>query len=108
MVIYPLATAVFYLMGVAVLYAEGRNPEGLRMVSTLARSYVPIFGEYAKWLFLAGAFAVLYSTFLVANAGNARMMADFAGVVGWSSTYSDSYRGGRIQISSKSMNCSER
>ncbi len=90
MVIYTLATAAFYLMGVAVLHAEGRNPEGMRMVSTLARSYVPIFGEYAKWLFLSGAVAVLYSTFLVANAGNARMMADFAGVVGWTSRDSES------------------
>ena len=90
MVIYTLATAAFYLMGVAVLHAEGLNPEGPRMVSTLARSYVPIFGEYAKWLFLSGAIAVLYSTFLVANAGNARMMADFAGVAGWSSNVSDS------------------
>lgn len=90
MVIYTLATAAFYLMGVAVLHSEGLNPEGPRMVSTLARSYVPIFGEYAKWLFLSGAIAVLYSTFLVANAGNARMMADFAGVAGWSSKVSDS------------------
>jgi len=90
MVIYTLATAAFYLMGVAVLHSEGRNPEGMRMVSTLARSYVPIFGEYAKWLFLSGAVAVLYSTFLVANAGNARMMADFAGVMGWSSSDAES------------------
>ena len=90
MVIYTLATAAFYLMGVAVLHAEGRNPDGMRLVSTLARSYVPIFGEYAKWLFLSGAIAVLFSTFLVANAGNARMMADFAGVAGWSSKVSDS------------------
>lgn len=90
MVIYTLATAAFYLMGVAVLHSEGLNPEGPRMVSTLARSYVPIFGEYAKWLFLSGAIAVLYSTFLVANAGNARMMADFCGVAGWTSKISDS------------------
>lgn len=85
MVIYTTATAAFYLMGVCVLHSEGRDPEGMRMVSTLSRSYVPIFGEYARWLFLAGAFAVLYSTFLVANAGNARMIADFAGVIGLSS-----------------------
>ncbi len=82
MVIYTLATAAFYIMGVCVLHSEGRDPEGMRMVSTLSRSYVPIFGEYARWLFLAGAIAVLYSTFLVANAGNARMMADFASVIG--------------------------
>lgn len=90
MCIYTLATAAFFLMGVAVLHSEGRNPEGMRMVSTLARSYVPIFGEYAKWLFLSGAVAVLYSTFLVANAGNARMMADFVGVIGWTSRDADS------------------
>ncbi|MEY3459059.1 MAG: hypothetical protein RL215_2216, partial [Planctomycetota bacterium] len=85
MFIYTFATAAFYLMGVIVLHAEGRDPEGMRMVSTLSRSYVPIFGEYARWLFLCGAFAVLYSTFLVANAGNARMIADFCGVIGLAS-----------------------
>jgi Mn2+/Fe2+ NRAMP family transporter len=85
MAVYTLATAAFYLMGVCVLHSEGRDPEGMRMVSTLSRSYVPIFGEYARWLFLSGAIAVLYSTFLVANAGNARMMADFVGVIGLSS-----------------------
>ncbi len=86
MIVYTLATAAFYLMGVCVLHSEGRDPEGMRMVSTLSRSYVPIFGEYARWLFLSGAFAVLYSTFLVANAGNARMIADFFGVVGLTSS----------------------
>ena len=90
MVIYTLATAAFYLMGVAVLHSEGRNPEGTRMVSTLAQSYVPIFGSYARWLFLGGAIAVLYSTYLVANASNARMVADFMGVVGLSSDDADS------------------
>lgn len=76
MVIYTVATLAFYLMGVAVLYNEGRDPDGMRMVSTLAAAYVPVFGDYARWLFLIGAIAVLYSTFLVANAGNARMWTD--------------------------------
>jgi hypothetical protein len=64
MIIYTIATAAFYLMGVAVLHSDGRNPEGRRMVSTLAESYVPIFGNFARWLFLGGAVAVLYSTYL--------------------------------------------
>lgn len=85
MAVYTFATAAFYIMGVCVLYAEGRDPEGMRMVGTLSRSYVPIFGEYARWLFLCGAVAVLYSTFLVANAANARMIADFFGVAGLAS-----------------------
>lgn len=96
MVIYTLATAAFYIMGVCVLHSEGRDPDGMRMVSTLSRSYVPIFGEYARWLFLSGAIAVLYSTFLVANAGNARMMADFVSVIGLCS--SDHESKGRVRL----------
>lgn len=76
MCIYTFATLAFYLMGVAVLHKEGLDPDGMRMVSTLAEAYVPVFGTYAKWLFLAGAIAVLYSTFLVANAANARIFSD--------------------------------
>ncbi|MEQ9406080.1 MAG: Nramp family divalent metal transporter [Fuerstiella sp.] len=90
MIIYTIATAAFYLMGVAVLHSDGRNPEGTRMVSTLAQSYVPIFGAYARWLFLGGAIAVLYSTYLVANASNARMVADFVGITGLGTDNPDS------------------
>ncbi|MEO2015434.1 MAG: Nramp family divalent metal transporter [Fuerstiella sp.] len=90
MVIYTIATAAFFLMGVAVLHSEGRNPEGDRMVSTLAQSYVPIFGSYARWLFLGGAIAVLYSTYLVANASNARMVSDFLSVIGLRKNEADS------------------
>lgn len=82
LMVYTLATLAFYVMGATVLFREGRDPEGLRMVSTLASAYVPIFGTYAKWLFLLGAIAVLYSTFLVANAGHARMFIDFLKVYG--------------------------
>ncbi|MBX3449363.1 MAG: Nramp family divalent metal transporter [Planctomycetaceae bacterium] len=76
MIVYTLATVAFYLMGVAVLYNEGRDPAGMRMVSTLATAYVPVFGDYARWLFLIGAFAVLYSTYVVASAGHARTVVD--------------------------------
>jgi Mn2+/Fe2+ NRAMP family transporter len=76
MVVYTIATLAFFLMGAAVLHRQALNPDGMRMVGTLMEQYVPVFGEYAKCLFLLGAFAVLYSTFLVANAGNARMSTD--------------------------------
>ncbi len=59
-----------------MLHRKGLDPDGMRMVSTLAQSYVPVFGEYAKWLFLVGAIAVLYSTFLVAIAGQTRLYTD--------------------------------
>lgn len=83
MIVYTIATVAFLILGASVLYPEGLDPDGMRMVSTLAAAYRPIFGTYASWLFLLGAFSVLYSTFLVANAGHAHTLADFAGMVGW-------------------------
>ena len=82
MVIYTLVTVAFFLMGVAVLHREGLDPDGMRMISTLAAAYVPVFGTLAKWLFLSGAIAVLYSTFLVAAASFARVYTDALKVFG--------------------------
>jgi Mn2+/Fe2+ NRAMP family transporter len=82
MLIYTIATLAFFFMGVAVMYQNGLDPEGMRMVSTLLEQYVPVFGEYAKWLFLVGAIAVLYSTYLVANAAWTRVYTDAFKVYG--------------------------
>ncbi len=90
MLIYTLSTVAFFLMGAAVLHADGRNPDNHRLVSTLAESYVPVFGNYGRLLLLAGAIAVLYSTYLVANASNARVFADFTGVIGLTDKRMDS------------------
>ena len=43
---------------------------------TLGAMYAPVFGDWARGVFLIGAFAVLYSTLFVAAAGNARMVVD--------------------------------
>lgn len=82
MLIYTVATLAFFFMGVAVMYQNGLDPEGMRMVSTLLEQYVPVFGEHAKWLFLIGAIAVLYSTYLVANAAWTRVYTDAFKVYG--------------------------
>ncbi|MHC4404539.1 MAG: Nramp family divalent metal transporter [Planctomycetota bacterium] len=76
MVVYTFATVAFYLLGAAVLHRKELDPAEAQMVPTLAQMYVPVFGSAAKWLFLFGAFAVLYSTFFVANAGHARVASD--------------------------------
>lgn len=82
MILYTLVTVAFFLMGVAVLHPRGLDPDGMQMVSTLAEAYVPVFGAYARWLFLLGAIAVLYSTFLIANASYARIYTDALKVFG--------------------------
>jgi hypothetical protein len=82
MVVYTFATVAFYLLGAAVLGRIGLDPAGRDMVRMLAAMYIPVFGSWAYVVFLSGAFAVLYSTFFVAAAGNARMVADALGLVG--------------------------
>jgi Mn2+/Fe2+ NRAMP family transporter len=76
LLIYTLATVAFYLLGAAVLHPEGLSPSGNQMIRTLTRMYEHVFGAWGEWVFLFGAFAVLYSTFFVAIAGNARIAAD--------------------------------
>ncbi|GAA4440378.1 Nramp family divalent metal transporter [Bremerella cremea] len=76
MLVYTFATIAFYLLGAAILGRSGLNPEKSELIRTLSVMYEPVFGSIAPTLFLFGAFAVLYSTFFVANAGHARVDAD--------------------------------
>jgi len=82
MVVYTFATVAFYLLGAAILWRTGLNPSGTEMIRTLAVMYEPVFGTWAPILFLFGAFAVLYSTFFVANASHARVFPDALRVFG--------------------------
>jgi Mn2+/Fe2+ NRAMP family transporter len=82
MVIYTVATVAFYLLGAAVLGRAGLNPAKDQLIRTLNVMYEPVFGAWARLLFLLGAFAVLYSTYFVANAGHARVFSDALRVVG--------------------------
>jgi len=82
MAVYTFATVAFYLLGAAVLHRQGLDPEGSQMIRTLSRMYLPVFGPWAEWFFLLGAFAVLYSTFFVASASHARVAADAVRVFG--------------------------
>lgn len=75
-VIYTCATLAFYLLGAAVLHAKGLDVTNADMISTLSHMYHETFGGWSLWLFLIGAFAVLYSTVFVATASNARLLAD--------------------------------
>ena len=92
MVVYTFATIAFYLLGAAVLGRTGLYPEGSEMIRTLAVMYEPIFGKWAGVLFLFGAFAVLYSTYFVANASHARTVSDAIGVLGFAEHSQKAFR----------------
>ena len=85
MVIFTFSTVAFYLLGAAVMWRCGINPEKSDMVRTLTAMYVPVFGAWAPTVFLFGAISVLYSTYFVASASNALMVADGLGLLGLAS-----------------------
>ncbi|HEY1066178.1 MAG TPA: Nramp family divalent metal transporter, partial [Pirellulales bacterium] len=75
-VVYTFATVAFYLLGASILHNAGLVPDGNHLIRSLSKMYETVFGPMADEIFLIGAFAVLYSTFFVANAGHARTSAD--------------------------------
>ena len=76
MLVYTISTVAFYILGAAILNRIGLVPEKTDMIRTLGVMYEPVFGKTARWIFLVGAVAVLYSTFFVTNASKARMCTD--------------------------------
>ena len=82
MVVYTFCTIAFYLLGAAILGRTGLVPEGSEMIQTLSTMYEPVFGSSAQIIFLAGAIAVLFSTFFIAIAAQSRLCIDFIKVSG--------------------------
>lgn len=99
MVVYTFATLAFYLLGAAILGRVDLHPKGPDMIRTLGVMYEPVFGSIARWVFLFGAIAVLYSTFFVATASLARVVTDGLRVIGIGPTTEAGYKRG-IQVMS--------
>jgi Mn2+/Fe2+ NRAMP family transporter len=76
LVVYTFATIAFFTLGATILHGAKDVPRGLDMVRTLSQMYTRTFGNWVYYLFAAGAFIVCYSTFFVAMATWARMIAD--------------------------------
>ena len=83
MVVYTVVTALFYLLGASVLYAQGKIPEGYEMIETLSAIYTESLGPGAKIVYLGGAFLVLFSTLFASLAAWARLFPDIFGTLGW-------------------------
>ena len=77
MFVYTTSTVAFYILGARVLYGEGIIPSGYEMINTLSDMYTRTLGPWAFYLFLLGAFFVLYSTFFASMAANTRVLVDF-------------------------------
>jgi manganese transport protein len=78
MVIYTGATVAFYLLGAAVLHGKGLEVSNTDLMPTLSNIYSESFGNPGLWIFIVGAFIVLYSTVFISTASNARLATDLA------------------------------
>lgn len=82
MVVYTTATVAFYLLGAAVLHAKKLQVTDKGLIDTLGQLFLHSLGPWSLWLFLVGAFFVLYSTVFAGTASNARLGADALAVFG--------------------------
>ena len=82
LVVYTVSTICFYLLGAAILNAQGLDPDGRQTLSVVSSIYTDGLGPQAAGLFLVGAFFVLVSTVLSGSAGASRMLADVMGLLG--------------------------
>jgi hypothetical protein len=83
LVVLTVATVPFYMLGAGVLKRLGLSPSGSETIAVLSRMYTETLGGWAAALFLVGAFFVLFSSMVSGLAGNARLFADAAAIVGW-------------------------
>jgi hypothetical protein len=82
MVIYCVATLAFYMLGAGVLHRAGLVPAGSEMIVTLSRLYTATLGQWALWLFYAGAVITLYGTIFASTAAHARVTSDLVRMAG--------------------------
>lgn len=83
MVCYTLVTALFYLLGAAILHSQQIVPEGNELITVLSQMYTKSLGPWAENAFLIGAVVVLFSTLLAALAAWTRLFSDAFGRFGW-------------------------
>jgi manganese transport protein len=76
LVIYTLATVAFYLLGAGVLHRIGVVPAERDTVQVLSQIYTQTLGDWALWLFYAGAVVTLYGTIFASTAAHSRLFAD--------------------------------
>jgi Mn2+/Fe2+ NRAMP family transporter len=80
--IYTMATVAFYLLGASVLHRMGKVPADVDTIAVLSNIYTQTLGEWALWVFYAGAVVTLYGTIFASTAAHARLFADVIRIAG--------------------------
>jgi Mn2+/Fe2+ NRAMP family transporter len=82
LVIYTMATVAFYLLGAGVLHRMRLVPAERDTIAVLSNIYTQTLGDWALWVFYAGAVVTLYGTIFAATAAHSRLFADFVRLLG--------------------------
>ena len=69
-------TVSYFLLGCAILFRQGKMPEGMGVVEQMALIYTDTYGTWSHSLFLFGAFCTLTSTVMSGTAANGRAFTD--------------------------------
>lgn len=92
LVVYTVATIAFYFLGAAVLQPQGAVIDGGNVMQQLSQIFTDVIGAGAFWIFMAGAFLVLFSTAFSNLAGHSRLWIDFLGTTGSRLVHDDDSR----------------
>ncbi len=82
LILLTCATIPFYFLGAGILNDLGQQPDGLETISVLSNIYTETLGDWAFWLFMVGAFVILFSTCISGLGGGSRTFADGLVVLG--------------------------
>ena len=82
LVVYTSATIVFYLLGAAVLFGQGKVLTNENVIPLLSELYTESYGQVGLAIFFVGGLSVLFSTVFAATASKARVWVDAVGVFG--------------------------
>ena len=67
-----LVTFSYVVLAIVILHPIKEAPGGMKFITTLSQTFTKTLGPWANWLYLAGAFAVIYSTMATIYDGYAR------------------------------------
>jgi len=76
LVILTFATLSFYFLGAGVLNRLGELPSGTDTITVLSNMFTATLGPWAFWLFIFGAFCILFSTTLSGIGAGSRSFPD--------------------------------
>ena len=77
------ATIPFYFLGAGVLHASDQRPEGADAISALSHMFTETLGPWSLWLFVIGAFSILYSSTVASFAAGGRFIPDYLMELGY-------------------------